>query len=146
MPQRQALTLLLYPVTAVTDVSIAGTSVTDYEFDPTNGRLWYATQYHYWPGYWSGYWYGGIQPKIAVTYSGGYILPDESPAALQQAVIEAVREARLFGARDPSIREMHHGDTRVMYYTRQLSIASSGGYFSGRVEDLIKPFHRLHVS
>ena len=130
MLTRQALTLSLYPVVEVLEVSTAGATAGDYDFDPASGRLW--TE-----GCWAG--------PIMVTYSGGYDLPDLAPARLQQAVIQAVNEGRTTGSRDPGIREVQHGDTRVAYFTPSLSTASSG-FLSAPVVDLIKPFRRLHVA
>jgi hypothetical protein len=72
-------------------------------------------------------------------------LPEEAPARLQQAVIQAVNDGRTTGARDPGIREVQHGDTRVSYFTPSLSTASSG-YLSAVVVDLIKLYRRLHVA
>jgi hypothetical protein len=131
LPPRQALTLSLYPVVEVIEVSTAGATAADYELDPPSGRLWI----------------GGCSGEtvVAVLYSGGYDLPEQAPARLQKAVIEAVRDGRTSGARDPSIREVQHGDTRVSYFTSSLSSASSG-YLSAPVMDLIKPFRRLHVA
>jgi hypothetical protein len=127
MPTRQALTLSLYPVVEV--LELAGTT-DGYDFDPATGRLW--TE-----GYWSG--------VVSVTYSGGYDLPEEAPARLAKAVIEMVRETRISGARDPGIREVQHGDTRIGYFTQALSSASSG-FLSAPVVDLIKAYRRLHVA
>ena len=131
MLPRQALTLSLYPVVEVIEVSTAGATAADYEFDPASGRLWTG-------GCWA-------ETVVAVLYSGGYDLPEQSPARLQQAVIQAVNEGRTSGTRDPSIREVQHGDTRVSYFTSSLSTASSG-YLSAPVIELIKPFRRLHVA
>jgi hypothetical protein len=130
MLTRQALTLSLYPVVDLIEVSSAGATSGDYDLDPASGRLWFA---HYWAN------------PISVIYSGGYDLPEQAPARLQQAVIQAVNEGRTSGTRDPSIREVQHGDTRIGYFTPQLSTASSG-YLSAVVTDLIKPFRRLHVA
>jgi len=136
---RQALVLKLYPVVEVFEVSSLGATAGDYDFDPDSGRLW--TTVGGWmldyPGSWGG--------TISVTYSGGYDLPEEAPARLQQAVIQAVNDTRTIGARDPSIREVQHGDTRISYFTPQLSSASSG-FLSAGVTDLIKPYRRLHVA
>ena len=131
MLPRQALTLSLYPVVEVAEVSTAGATAAGYEFDPDSGRLWTG-------GQWGA-------DTIAVVYSGGYDLPEEAPARLQQAVIQAVNDGRTTGARDPGIREVQHGDTRVSYFTPSLSTASSG-YLSAVVVDLIKPYRRLHVA
>jgi Phage gp6-like head-tail connector protein len=131
LPVRQALTLSLYPVAEILEVSTAGATSADYDFDPASGRLWTG-----------GGWTVG---EVAVVYSGGYLLPDEAPARLQQAVIQAINESRTSGTRDPSIRELQHGDTRISYFTSSLSTASSG-YLSAPVTDLIKPYRRLYVA
>jgi Phage gp6-like head-tail connector protein len=127
LPTRQALTLSLYPVLEVID--LAGTT-DGYDFDPVTGRLW--TE-----GYWAG--------VVSVTYVGGFDLPEDAPARLQKAVIEAVNETRTSGSRDPGVREVQHGDTRVSYFTPALSTASAG-YLSAVVVDLIRPFRRLHAA
>jgi hypothetical protein len=133
MPARQALTLSLYPVVEVVEVSAAGATAADYDFDPASGRLWM-------DGCWA-----DIVVAVRVLYSGGYDLPEEAPARLQQAVIQAVNDNRTSGSRDPGIREVQHGDTRVAYFTPSLSTASSG-YLSATVVDLIKPYRRLYVA
>lgn len=127
MPARLALTLSLYPVVEVLEVG-----VTDYELDPPTGRLWTP----------NGACFGGA---LAVTYSGGYDLPEEAPARLQKAVIEAVFEVRSSGGRDPSIRDISHGDTRISYFTSATATANSG-FLSAPVIDLIRPFRRLPVA
>jgi hypothetical protein len=131
MPARQALTLSLYPVVEIIEISAAGATAADYNFDPASGRLWM-------DGCWA-------ETVVAVLYSGGYDLPEQAPARLQQAVIKAVNDGRTTGSRDPGIREVQHGDTRVAYFTPSLSTASSG-YLSAEVENLIKPFRRLYVA
>ena len=130
MLPRQALTLSLYPVAEVFEVSTMGATSADYDFDPASGRLWTG-------GYWA--------DTVAIAYSGGYHLPDDAPARLQQAVIQAVNEGRTTGSRDPGIREVQHGDTRISYFTPQLSTASSG-YLSAVETDLITPYRRLYVA
>ena len=135
MRVRQALTLSLYPVDELVEVSgVNGTPADLPALDPASGRIWLANWATLpWPG------------SISVTYSGGYELPEQSPARLQKAVIEAVREGLTSGARDPSIREVQHGDTRIAYFTSTTSSASSG-YLSAPVIDLIRPYRRLYVS
>jgi hypothetical protein len=127
MPLRGALTLSLYPVADVMEISTGAA----YELDMATGRLWHAT------GYWSG--------PVMVNYSGGYDLPEKAPARLQKAVIESIQEGRTIGSRDPSIREVQHGDTRISYFTSSTSSASSG-FLSAPVVDLIRPYRRLHVA
>ncbi len=130
LTNRQALTLKLYPVAEISEVSSAGATAADYEFDPASGRVWTA-------GCWSG--------TIEVVYAGGYDLPEDAPARLQMAVITAVNEGRVSGGRDPSIREVQHGDTRISYFTSTTSTASAG-FLSAPVMDLINPYRRLHVA
>lgn len=129
MLTRQALWLSLYPVVDIFEVSSMGATDPDYDLDPTSGRLWT----------------DGPQDIIAVTYSGGYNLPDEAPARLQKAVILAVNEGRTSGARDSTIQEVQHGDTRIRYFTPTLATASSG-FLSAPIVELIKPYRRLHVA
>lgn len=130
MPARLALTLSLYPVAEVIEVSSAGATAADYQFDPASGRIWID---------------GGWNGTVAIVYSGGYDLPEEAPARLQKALIETVREGRTSGTRDPSIREVQHGDTRISYFTSETSSASPG-FLSAPVIDLIKPYRRLYVA
>jgi hypothetical protein len=131
MLPRQALTLSLYPVVEIAEVSTAGATAADYDFDPASGRLWTG-------GCWA-------ETVVAVLYSGGYDLPEQAPARLQQAIIQAVNEGRTSGTRDPAIREVQHGDTRISYFTSSLSTASSG-YLSATVASLIQPYRRFYVA
>lgn len=132
MLARQALTLALYPVVEVTEVLSAGLTGTDYSFDPASGRLWMTNGFCW-------------VDTVAVTYSGGFDLPEGAPARLQQAVIQAVNDNRITGSRDAGIREVQHGDTRIAYFTPSMAAASSG-YLSAVVIDLIGPYRRLHVA
>jgi hypothetical protein len=127
MPTRQALTLSLYPVVEV--IELAGTT-DGYDFDPASGRIW--TQ-------------GNFADVVSVTYSGGYDLPEEAPARLAKAVIEAIFETRAMGGRDPSIRSIAHGDTNISYFTSATATANSG-FLSAPVLDLIRPYRRPHVA
>ena len=132
MLQRQALTLSLYPVVEVTEV--AGMAGTDYSFDPTSGRLWMSTGYCW-------------VDTVTVSYSGGYDLPEEAPARLQRAVIDAVNAGRTSSYRDPTIREVQHGDARVSYFTPSISSTTgSSDFLSAAASELIKPYRRLHIA
>jgi Phage gp6-like head-tail connector protein len=127
LPVRQPLALRLYPVATVTEVS----SSADYDLDPPTGRLWLPN--------------GGAPGPTTISYAGGYDLPEEAPARLRVAVIEAVNESRQSGSRDPNIREVSHGDTRIAYFTSPLATGSSG-YLSAPVIDLIRPYRRLSAA
>ena len=131
---RQALVLWLYPVIEIFEVSSAGT-VADYHLDRRSGRVWT-----------DGGWGTGT---VAVSYAGGYVLPDEAPARLQKAVIEAVNDGRVAATsstRDPAIREVQHGDTRISYATTAATSSSKNGFFSSTVTDLIKPYRRISIA
>jgi hypothetical protein len=148
--QRQALVLSLYPVSQVLEVSSAGATDADYEFDPDSGRLWPGGTWPWWPGTpveapWPVPWQG----QISVTYSGGYDLPEEAPARLQRAVIEcvsAVRSAYGSGVRDPTIREVQHGDTRISYVSPSFAAGTTSQHLTPSVTDLIKPYRRLYIA
>jgi hypothetical protein len=134
MLRRQALTLSLYPVVEVTEVLSAGTGSTDYSFDPVSGRLWMSNGYCW-------------VDTVTVSYSGGYDLPTSAPARLQRAVIDAVNAGRTSSYRDPTIREVQHGDARVSYFTPSVSSTTgSSDFLSAAAAELIKPYRRLHVA
>lgn len=134
MLRRQALTLSLYPVVEVTEVLSAGLTGDPYSFDPASGRLWMTTGFCW-------------VDTVAVSYSGGYNLPEEAPARLQRAVIDAVNAGRTSSYRDPTIRELQHGDKRISYFTPSISSTTgSSDYLSAAAAELIKPYRRLHVA
>jgi hypothetical protein len=138
--QRQALTLSLYPVAEIFEVSTTGATAQDWDFDPASGRLWLGPTWMVgaaWPG------------DIAVVYSGGYDLPEQAPARLQRAVIEAVNSVRTssaYGVRDPSIREVQKGDTRITYVSQSFAAGTTGQHLTPSVTDLIKPFRRISIA
>ena len=138
----QALTLSLYPIFQVHEVSHMGATDTDFDFDPISGRLWIGPTWTV----------GSVWPeKVAVTYSGGYDLPEDPllPKRLQRAVIECVNSVRnnqSFGLRDPSIREVQHGDTRVSYVSQSFAAGTTAQHLTPSVIDLIKPYRRIAVA
>jgi Phage gp6-like head-tail connector protein len=103
------LVLMQYPVTEIASLTRDGAAISpaDYDLNSASGLLWPRT------GLWSG--------RIVANYSGGYNLPDDAPATLQSAVIEAVRQRRAYSGRDPSVREIGHDTTRVGYYSEPLN-------------------------
>jgi hypothetical protein len=127
---RNALVLSHYPVVDVLEIDNVGATGDGFDFDPPSGRLWID---------------GNSSGIVTVNYVGGYDLPEGAPARLSKAVIEAVNETRLTSGRDPSIREVQHGDTRISYFTSNLATASPG-FLSAPVMDLIKPFRRLYAA
>jgi hypothetical protein len=138
--QRQALTLSLYPVAEIFEVSSMAATDADFELDPASGRLWIGPNWTV----------GAAWPDVvSVTYSGGYDLPEQAPARLQRAVIEsvnAVRTSSAYGVRDPSIREVQHGDTRISYVSQSFAAGTTGQHLTPSVTDLIKPFRRITIA
>src|SRR5262245_37643566 len=139
MMQRQALTLSLYPVAEIFEVSTAGASDADWHFDPPSGRLWLGPTWtvgDVWPG------------TVAVAYSGGFDLPEEAPARLQQAVIQSINENRMAASTNAGlrgIREVQHGDTRVAYFTPTLATGTAG-YLSAVTMDLVSSYRRMYIA
>lgn len=137
---RQALPLSLYPIVEIISVDIDGLPLedTEYEFEANSGLIWMV----------DGCWHG----RVVVTYSGGYDLPDEAPGALQQACIELVRQYRSSGTtfngvsvQGSGIREIDHGDTRVVFdigSTSMTTSSSSRSALPALVLDLLGPFKR----
>jgi hypothetical protein len=132
----QPLSLKLYPVNVVESIALDGAALDEsYIVDTENGRVWRSD------AAWSG--------TVVVTYSGGYVLPDNAPSGLQMAAIEWIRERRLAVTEGGggAIQSTVHGDTRVTYF--QASSASSSTASSTglplTVQNLIAPFKRLTV-
>ncbi len=132
-----ALYLRQYPVEQVVSITQDGSEAdsTMYELDDEAGLLWMKC------GRWCG-------PVIA-EYSGGYNLPDEAPALLAQACIEMVGGQRLLSATaavDPNLREVQHGDTRVVYQLVGMGgSTTSSGSIPKSVSDLIYRYVRQTV-
>ena len=138
------LPLKRYPVTQIDLVTIGDAPTVDYTLDSERGLLWFTR--------FLGPFNARCFPqKAAVTYTGGYALPDEAPAALSMAVIELIREQRRraaltssSGAEAGPVRATQHGDTRVEYSqpssSSSSSTSSAGGPVPLSVMQLIEPF------
>lgn len=143
--RRDALPLSLYPVAEIFEVSCAGATNADYNFDPRSGLIWLNSSLPYPVPYYPAFW----PDVVEITYSGGYDLPEEAPARLQRAVIECVNGVRInsaYGVRDPSIREVQHGDTRISYVSQQFAAGTTGQHLTPSVTDLIDPYRRLYIA
>lgn len=100
-----------YPVKAVDIESVetpAGTvmSGSDYVIEEFSGKLILLR---------------GCSSEIVVTYTGGYNLPEEAPAPLQQVASLMVRsfrtEAAAASTSGSGVRLLAHKDSRVMYFS-----------------------------
>lgn len=106
------LVLARYPVVEVTSIVENGDtlSASDYEVNKASGCI---TRLHGdRPCHWSTW-------KTVATYSAGYVLPAETPQALQQACLQLVKSFYLGADRDPLIR------------SESVTPMSSASYFGG---------------
>ena len=72
---------------------------------------------------------GGSQGEpIVVTYTGGYLLPDEAPPALKAACEILIREMRTWAQRAAvsGIRTLVHKDARVQFFDAAATAAKIG--------------------
>ncbi len=136
--RRSALLLSLYPVFLVDSILINGIEITDYDLRASAGMIWLVDEGMLWGA------------RIVVTYSGGYYLPDNAPGALQQACIQLVSQYRNAASSSASaaasgIREIDHGDSRVIFDNSASSSSTSSNNSGGvpqLVLDLLGPFKR----
>jgi hypothetical protein len=62
---------------------------------------------------------------IRITYAGGYLLPDEAPPALKQALALMVQSARIWQSRamTSGVRSIAHKDSRVQFFDVNQAVA-----------------------
>lgn len=89
---------------------------------------------------------------LMITYTGGYDLPEESPLALQQAVMILTREMYYASIRgDATIRSVSHKESRVVYFdpnasaARALGASGSGTPAHRAINDLLTHFRRYFL-
>lgn len=130
-----SLVVQQFPINVIDSVTVGGTALdaSNYEVDKEKGMLYTLN--------WS--WCG----EVVVAYSGGFDLPIDAPPALEQACIELVaikRRQSQSAKHDPAIREVQHGDTRIMYFDYATSKGGVGSV-PDTITDLIEPYVRLVV-
>lgn len=129
------LCLALRPVAAIESVILNDTALAegvDYTLDATKGFVRLTG------GVWSG--------TVAITYAGGFDLPDYAPAYLSTAIIESIRLQQMADTRgDTSVSAVVHGDTRVSYFQGADASSNSSGLASS-VVDLLRPFRAPTVA
>lgn len=121
------LVLSLYPVIDIVSVTMNGNPV-DYDIDGVNGFLYLKI------GCWAG--------TVDVIYSGGYLLPDEAPGGLVEAIIAQIRVSR--DDRDTAVQSLSHGDTRVSFF--QTSANQAQGSICSVAMDFLAPFKRPSIA
>jgi hypothetical protein len=132
-----------YPLAAESDVSSVecprGTVLdpSTYEIELKSGKIEF---------------YGGQSEPILVTYTGGYLLPDEAPPAVKQATLILIREERMAAlrAQTAGIRSLVHKDSRVVFFDPNalaIKMASSKGadWQNSPAGSLLMHYTRLQV-
>lgn len=108
-----------YPVADADLLSITGpdgaTIGSGYELENASGKL------QFFSATWS--------EPIRVTYSGGYVLPAQAPAALKQALALLVQSARIWQSRSltSGVRSISHRESRVQFFDANQAAAKMGG-------------------
>lgn len=124
-----ALALSRYPVVSVGSVTVDDNELdeADYDAGKTSGLVY---RHNGCP--WSG--------RVVVIYSGGYTLPDDAPGALIRACLLLLKEQVLMRGRDPTVRQIQHGDESVSFW-----VEGAAKPVSDVIDSLITPFRRLSV-
>jgi hypothetical protein len=95
--------------------------------------------------------FAGQDEPISVTYTGGYLLPDDAPPALKAACEIMIRNYRLWIARQltSGIRSLSHKEARVMFFDPNVLLKQTGGTPFGAaaqaVKDLLYHYMRIWV-
>jgi hypothetical protein len=104
-----------WPIKQAADITniVIGTDATPldpsgYELEPASGKLSVIAGGA--PGQW--------QAPVQVTYTGGYVLPNEAPLPLKQACVMIIREERMrnMQASVAGIRQISHREARVAFF------------------------------
>jgi len=88
---------------------------------------------------------------IQVTYKGGYLLPDEAPPSLRQAVTLLGRENYNAVQRgDSTVRMIGHKESRVIYFdpnaaNRGAAVSQGGSAAQRAIHDLLTHFTRFEA-
>jgi hypothetical protein len=131
-----------YPVVAADIKSVTGPDGSDlstaYELEERSGKL------QFFNVSWS--------EPIRINYSGGYLLPDDAPAALKQALALLVQSARVWQSRSltAGVRSISHRESRVQFFDIFASLSKQGmpgplGMANGMVNSLLYKYMRFYV-
>lgn len=139
------LFLTHWPVkeTDVTSVISAGYGwvTNQYELEEASGKLSNVVMYAAEANNWA--------QSVIVTYTGGFVLPDEAPWPLKQATVALIRDDRILAhqAAVAGVRQLSHKDSRVMFFDVNAAIAkqSTAGKSAGRqmAENLCRQYTRI---
>jgi hypothetical protein len=90
-----------------------------------------------------------LTPAV-VTYTGGYVLPDEAPLPLKRATVLLIRDEkiRLQQAQVAGIRQIMHKHSRVAFFDPNAVLIKTAGQKSvalQAVDALLRPYIRIEV-
>lgn len=125
-----------YPVKAedIESVTTAGNARLDYELEEASGKLSIFT---------------GMTEPVTITYTGGFVLPDEAPMPLKQALtlMAANWKAQLAMVQVTGVRMIAHKEARVMFHTPTAAPTSTGsmGGVPPAVESILTQYMRFWV-
>jgi hypothetical protein len=131
-----------YPVSPTDIVSVTGPDGSDlsqsYELEQKSGKM------QFFNISWS--------EPIRITYSGGYLLPDDAPPALKQALALLVQIARVWQSRSltAGVRSISHRESRVQFFDIFQELGKMGapgplGMANGMVNTLLYKYMRFYV-
>jgi hypothetical protein len=131
-----------YPVADADIQSVTGPDGTDlstgYELENKSGKL------QFFNISWS--------EPIRITYSGGYLLPDDCPPALKQALGLLVQYQRIWQSRAlaSGVRSISHRESRVQFYDFLASMTKLGGpgpigFANSMIAPLLSSYIRYYV-
>jgi hypothetical protein len=134
---QQRIYLTHYPVrsTDIESVTSNGADRIDYELEESSGKLQIFTNF---------------AEDIVVTYTGGFLLPDEAPLPLKQAAVllSATWKAQLAMVNVTGVRMIAHKEARVMFHTPTVASSPGGTHGMGvppSVEAILNSYTRYWV-
>lgn len=126
-----------YPVKQadIQSVTTAGLDQLDWELEEASGKLSL---------------FSNQSEPIIVTYTGGFVLPDEAPLPLKQALtlMAANWKAQLAMIQVTGVRMIAHKEARVMFHTPTATAAGATGAHGGlppAVESILSQYTRFWV-
>jgi hypothetical protein len=131
------------PVISFSSIDINGQPLTPDQYDVDYLKGMIRLSYLHWPFGFLGPGFGaGFGTfRIAVTYTGGYLLPSNAPPSLALACHALIKEQRFAKLRgDPTIRSVEHGDLRIFYQQGTAAYTAGQGALPPSVQQLIAPF------
>jgi hypothetical protein len=114
----------------------------DFELEEQSGKLSNVVRYAAESTAWA--------QSVVVTYTGGFVLPEEAPPPLKQATVLLIREEqiRMRQAETAGIRQVTHKDSRVVFFDPNAILIKTAGAKSQAmqtIESLLKQYTRFWV-